>query len=398
MASPPLSAAGGSGGELSSGSEAAATGAAAPSRDLPALFEQAAERLPSLLSTASKEQLLYLYARYKQVKLGTCNTPKPSFFDFEGKQKWEAWKALGDTSPHQAMQEYIAAVKKLDPSWNPQTTEKRGKESKTVFGGPVISSLYQEEEIIREEDKNIFDYCRENNIDYVTKAIQSKKVDVNVTDEEGRALLHWACDRGHKELVSVLLQNAADVNIQGDGEIDVDVLTVVSKDHWLHLDIFPPPQIFGFKCNLGIVNGSICVFLDCTFPGIDSEVILRSFTWCSGAPFSPSGLNCCSPDVPGNELLSFTQTHSSGPAEIALQEFEAQGQVPQLEGTDILQDGEGQTALHYAATCEFLDIVELLLQSGADPRLRDQEGCLPEEVTDSKAITSALQQHSTGEP
>ncbi|CAN8218031.1 unnamed protein product [Coccothraustes coccothraustes] len=217
MASPPLSAAGGSGGELSSGSEAAATGAALPDRDLPALFEQAAERLPSLLPAASKEQLLYLYARYKQVKLGTCNTPKPGFFDFEGKQKWEAWKALGDTSPHQAMQEYIAAVKKLDPSWNPQTPEKRGKESKTVFGGPVISSLYQEEEIIREEDKNIFDYCRENNIDYVTKAIQSKKVDVNVTDEEGRALLHWACDRGHKELVSVLLQNAADVNIQ-DGE------------------------------------------------------------------------------------------------------------------------------------------------------------------------------------
>uniref|UniRef100_A0A8C3TVL6 Acyl-CoA-binding domain-containing protein 6 n=1 Tax=Catharus ustulatus TaxID=91951 RepID=A0A8C3TVL6_CATUS len=262
-----------------SGSEAAATGAAAPNRDLPALFEQAAERLPSLLSTASKEQLLYLYARYKQVKLGTCNTPKPSFFDFEGKQKWEAWKALGDTSPHQAMQEYIAAVKKLDPSWNPQTTEKRGKESKTVFGGPVISSLYQEEEIIREEDKNIFDYCRENNIDYVTKAIQSKKVDVNVTDEEGRALLHWACDRGHKELVSVLIQNAADVNIQ----------------------------------------------------------------------------------VRGNTELNWF---------------------------DVL----------YTATCEFLDIVELLLQSGADPRLRDQEGCLPEEVTDSKAITSALQQHSTGEP
>ncbi|NWU51398.1 ACBD6 protein, partial [Dromas ardeola] len=125
----------------------------------------------------------------------------------------EAWKALGDISPHQAMQEYIATVKKLDPSWNPQTAEKRGKESKTAFGGPVVSSLYQEE-TIREEDKNIFDYCRENNIDYVTKAIRSKKVDVNVTDEEGRALLHWACDRGHKELVSVLLQHAADVNSQ----------------------------------------------------------------------------------------------------------------------------------------------------------------------------------------
>ena len=32
----------------------------------------------------------------------------------------EAWKALGDSSPSQAMQEYIAVVKKLDPSWNPQ--------------------------------------------------------------------------------------------------------------------------------------------------------------------------------------------------------------------------------------------------------------------------------------
>ncbi|NWI99235.1 ACBD6 protein, partial [Crypturellus undulatus] len=69
----------------------------------------------------------------------------------------------------------------------------------------------------REEDKNIFDYCRENNIDHVTKAIRSKTVDVNIADEEGRALLHWACDRGHKELVSVLLQHSADVNSQ-DGE------------------------------------------------------------------------------------------------------------------------------------------------------------------------------------
>ncbi|XP_071897978.1 acyl-CoA-binding domain-containing protein 6 isoform X3 [Anas platyrhynchos] len=215
MASP--SGAAGSGAEGSSGDSGGSEPAGGHhDHHLPALFEQAAERLPGLLGAASKEQLLYLYARYKQVKFGPCNTPKPGFFDFEGKQKWEAWKALGDTSPHQAMQEYVATVKKLDPSWNPQTTEKRGKESKTAFGGPVVSSLYQEE-TIREEDKNIFDYCKENNIDYVTKAIQSKKVDVNVADEEGRALLHWACDRGHKELVSVLLQHAADINSQ-DGE------------------------------------------------------------------------------------------------------------------------------------------------------------------------------------
>ncbi|KAM6342552.1 acyl-CoA-binding domain-containing protein 6 isoform 17-T21 [Alca torda] len=241
MASPPLVVAGaGSGGEASSGSEETGT-AALPGRDLAALFEQAAERLPALLPAASKEQLLYLYARYKQVKFGTCNTPKPSFFDFEGKQKWEAWKALGDISPHQAMQEYIATVKKLDPSWNPQAgvsehalvsrhrhapvplhtpaccSEQRSPSSFVLTKKVFVNQ--KRRSAIRslagwEEDKNIFDYCRENNIDYVTKAIRSKKVDVNVTDEEGRALLHWACDRGHKELVSVLLQHAADVNSQ----------------------------------------------------------------------------------------------------------------------------------------------------------------------------------------
>lgn len=32
----------------------------------------------------------------------------------------EAWKALGGSSRSQAMQEYVAAVKSLDPGWNPQ--------------------------------------------------------------------------------------------------------------------------------------------------------------------------------------------------------------------------------------------------------------------------------------
>ncbi|XP_060088591.1 acyl-CoA-binding domain-containing protein 6 isoform X2 [Heteronotia binoei] len=258
---PPQGAAAGDGGvgEPSSGEENGAAAAAlgespgpgsdSGSRSSPQLllslaeqFERAAQRVPALAAVAPKEQLLYLYARYKQVKCGSCNTPKPGFFDFEGKQKWEAWKALGDTSPEQAMREYIATVKKLDPTWNPQVVEKKGKEGKASFGGPVVSSLYQEE-TIREEDKNIFDYCRENNIEHVTKAIRSKKVDVNTKDEK---------------------------------------------------------------------------------------------------------------------------------------------------------DDEGQTALHYASTCEFSDIVELLLKFGADPTIRDTEGYLPEEVTDCRTITFMLQKHCAG--
>ncbi|XP_062306158.1 acyl-CoA-binding domain-containing protein 6 isoform X1 [Osmerus eperlanus] len=174
-------------------------------------FESAADRLRDLVQTASRDQLLYLYARYKQVKIGKCNTTKPGFFDFEGQRKWQAWKQLGDMGSEEAMQEYVTCVNSLDPEGSHK--DRRGAERRTGFGGPAVSSLYQEE-MIREEDKNIFDYCRENNMQNVSTAISSKKVDVNAKDEEGRALLHWACDRGHKDLVSLLLQNSADINSQ----------------------------------------------------------------------------------------------------------------------------------------------------------------------------------------
>ena len=64
-----------------------------------------------------------------------------------------------------------------------QSPEKKGKEANMGLGGPVVSSLYHEE-IIREENKDIFDYCRENNIDHITKVIKTKNMDVNMKDEE----------------------------------------------------------------------------------------------------------------------------------------------------------------------------------------------------------------------
>ncbi|KAJ7398923.1 hypothetical protein BTVI_120891 [Pitangus sulphuratus] len=212
---------------------------------------------------------------------------------------------------------------------------------------------------LREEDKNIFDYCRENNIDYVTKAIQSKKVDVNVTDEEGRALLHWACDRGHKELVSVLLQHAADVNIQGYEEFGVSISTVLTEDQ--------RPQA---------VSTHLC-----------------PSQWHGDASMQPTTLAASwQVQTPCGSNLSVRHLEDRPNDSLAVDSGEGPKRIHNRHQNLHLNPKDD------AATCEFLDIVELLLQSGADPGLRDQEGCLPEEVTDSKAITSALQQHVTGEP
>lgn len=50
--------------------------------------------------------------------------------------------------------------------------------------------------------------------------------------------------------------------------------------------------------------------------------------------------------------------------------------------------------LPVASACEFADIVELLLNAGADPSIKDMEGSLPEEVTESSAISSLLRQYT----
>ncbi|XP_075038380.1 acyl-CoA-binding domain-containing protein 6 isoform X2 [Mixophyes fleayi] len=150
------------------------------------------------------------------VKVGKCTTSKPGFFDYEGKQKWEAWKSLGDYSRQQAMRDYVETVKKLDPAWSPKAFVDPVEEHKTTFGGPVVSCLYQVQEILRDEDKDIFDYCRENDISRISQALATGAIDVNVADDEGRSLLHWACDRGRTELVSILLFHNAHINMQDD--------------------------------------------------------------------------------------------------------------------------------------------------------------------------------------
>eukprot|EP00069_Balaena_mysticetus_P021991 bmy_14072T0 len=60
--------------------------------------------------------------------------------------------------------------------------------------------------VLREEDKNIFDYCRENNIDHITKVFKSKNVDVNMKDEEVLlvgALSYCKTDIHRAELYSI---------------------------------------------------------------------------------------------------------------------------------------------------------------------------------------------------
>lgn len=78
--------------------------------DLKTAFERAAHDVQNLSERPGNEDLLRLYALYKQATEGDVSGDKPGFFDFVGTAKYEAWAAVAGTPPDEAMRRYIELV------------------------------------------------------------------------------------------------------------------------------------------------------------------------------------------------------------------------------------------------------------------------------------------------
>lgn len=81
--------------------------------DLRARFEQASVDVKSLSQRPSDNDMLSLYALYKQATEGDVAGDKPGFFDFVARAKYEAWEGLKGTGAAEAMQKYIDKVRSL---------------------------------------------------------------------------------------------------------------------------------------------------------------------------------------------------------------------------------------------------------------------------------------------
>ena len=81
--------------------------------DLQTRFEAAAQGAQELPTRPDDDTLLKLYALYKQATLGNVSGKRPSFTDFVGRVKYDAWKRLRGKSKEKAMQEYIDLVESL---------------------------------------------------------------------------------------------------------------------------------------------------------------------------------------------------------------------------------------------------------------------------------------------
>ena len=76
-------------------------------------FQSAVTRSRELTSRPSNEDLLQLYALYKQATEGDVSGERPGGFDFKAIAKYDAWQEVKGKSKEDAMREYIALVDKL---------------------------------------------------------------------------------------------------------------------------------------------------------------------------------------------------------------------------------------------------------------------------------------------
>lgn len=81
--------------------------------DLKAAFEQAQADVKTLTERPSNEDLLHLYAHYKQAAEGDVSGKRPGMMDLKGRAKYDAWAGLKGMSAEDAMQAYIDKVNAL---------------------------------------------------------------------------------------------------------------------------------------------------------------------------------------------------------------------------------------------------------------------------------------------
>lgn len=187
--------------------------------------------------------LLDLYALFKQATVGPCasssqQTSRPGIFDLRGRKKYDAWSKLGDLTTREAQRRYADTLTACRPRWRAEVGddgnggnggnggdgETVAKSNKPKSGvGPVFSVL--KDGVGEDEDEDfppIIRLVQAGTADAgdLIVLLRDDPEAVHHRDSEGCTALHWAADKGNKEMTRVLLDNGADKHAT-----DVDGLT-----------------------------------------------------------------------------------------------------------------------------------------------------------------------------
>lgn len=73
-------------------------------------FVKAQADVNTLTKRPGNDDLLFLYAHFKQATDGDASGSRPGMLDVKGRAKFDAWAKLKGTKPDAAMKQYVAKV------------------------------------------------------------------------------------------------------------------------------------------------------------------------------------------------------------------------------------------------------------------------------------------------
>lgn len=195
--------------------------------DTETTFNKACDYLQHLVNQLDSNALLEFYGLYKQATIGPCNTTKPGIFSVNARAKWNAWNDLGSMNKECAMHKYIAKLNEIEPDWdrNDSSTTKKTKKPAWVSVSTPLAAAESDDE--QKGAKTLIDHVKDGNVDEVLAFIGStlsleqpeqrdnnaKNSKINEYDTDGLGAIHWAADRGYANILEILLQNGADVDL-----------------------------------------------------------------------------------------------------------------------------------------------------------------------------------------
>jgi acyl-CoA-binding protein len=205
--------------------------------ELIANFEKSCVLVQNKGEGLSDDIKLQLYGLFKQATVGECNASCPSFWDFRGKAKWNAWNELGKMTKEEAMKKYVTLILTLGfeiPSTTPtstelslsqsstslpassdtkmQQTEQYSSSSRSGFG-PVFSRFTFEIEEPSESDRGSPEsLVRNGEIQNLKDLIEASPEALQQKYTEGMTLLHIAADSDQPTIIEYLLTKTTNIN------------------------------------------------------------------------------------------------------------------------------------------------------------------------------------------
>uniref|UniRef100_A0AAG5DTI9 Acyl-CoA-binding domain-containing protein 6 n=1 Tax=Anopheles atroparvus TaxID=41427 RepID=A0AAG5DTI9_ANOAO len=173
-------------------------------------FYEATTFLEQNTNLFEQQQLLQFYGLYKQATVGPCNIPKPGIFNVQARAKWFAWSGLKEQNQESAKKSYVQLMSKLQPGWN--------EAQHNAPSSSWVSVSRPKREVENSDGLNsLLDFVKEGNAQEAKKVIESGKNNqqLNILDDEGLGVIHWAADRGNADILQCLLNSVGiDVNLQ----------------------------------------------------------------------------------------------------------------------------------------------------------------------------------------